>query len=222
MPDLDLAAQKPSIVYGNQLIEEDFPSDIPYTGAWVISFKKFPTAVHYSITPTVNQEESDILISDWSKNEDPLTQADLLDNEEDQVQELIFRVRRSTSIPYRKRLANRLLTLFNDAKEEDPDSIGIVPGSLRNFYTFLHLYTKLKYPVISLTPDNNIYASWRGEQNQLFSVHFFSNRDVRYVIFKPNDRHPERQIRTSGSATADILMENIASYGVWDWISNGR
>ena len=61
---------------------------------------------------------------------------DLLNNEEDQVQELIFQIRKSPSITHNESLARRLLTLFNDAKEEDSDSLGISVGSLRNFYSF--------------------------------------------------------------------------------------
>jgi hypothetical protein len=116
-------------------------------------------------------------------------------------------------------LADRLLTLFNDAREDDPASLGIAVGSLRNFYSFLLLHTNLKCPTISLTPDYNIYASWESEPNRLFSVHFLLNGDARFVIFKPNDRHPERQIRISGATTTDILREIVEPYGVWDWVS---
>ena len=68
-------------------------------------------------------------------------------------------------------------------------------------------------------PEDNIYASWRSEQNRLFSVHFLPNGDTRFVIFKPNERHPDKQMRISGTATTDILMETVTPYGVWDWIS---
>ena len=152
-------------------------------------------------------------------NQDPITQVTLLKNEEDQVQELIFRIKRSIAISNRKNLANKILTLFNDAKEEDPDCLGIAAESLRNFYNFFHLHTDIKCPTISLTPDYNIYASWRGEQNRVFSVHFLPNGDVRFVIFKPNDRHPGRQIRLSGIATTDILMETVAPNAVSYWVS---
>jgi hypothetical protein len=172
------------------------------------------------ITSAVVQEDQKALISDWLKNEDdPFTQMDLLNNEEDQVQELIFQIRKSLSITCHESLANRLLTLFNDAKEEDSASLGISVGSIRNFYNFFRLHTNLKYPTISLTPDYNIYASWRGEQNRVFSVHFLPNGDARFVIFKPNDRHPGRQIRLSGTATTDTLIKTVESSGVWDWIS---
>jgi hypothetical protein len=207
-----------SIVSGNQSIEDNSPN-YSDTGAWSLLPQKSPTKPRYGSTIVVKLKGHDILIGDWPEKEDPFTQADLLNNEEDQVQELIFRIRKSHSIPYHESLAHRLLALFKDAKEEDHDSLGIAAGSLRNFYNFLHLHTNLKRPAISLTPDYNIYASWRGERNRVFSVHFLPNGDVRFVIFKPNDRHPGRQIRLSGIATSDILMETVAPDGVSDWIS---
>jgi len=229
MPEIDLhripnwfdPAQIPSIVYGNKSIEDNSPSDYPYSDTAACEFlpKKFPERVFYKNTAFVNQEEFSTSIIDLPDNQDPITQATLLKNEEDQVQELIFRIKRSIAISYRKSLANTILTLFNDAKEEDPDCLGIAAESLRSFYNFLHLHTDIKCPTISLTPDYNIYASWRGEQNRVFSVHFLPNGDVRFVIFKPNDRHPGRQIRLSGIATTDVLMETVAPDSVSDWIS---
>ncbi|MGB7293746.1 MAG: hypothetical protein WBD99_16370 [Thermodesulfobacteriota bacterium] len=227
MPELDShifhrrlgAGQKTSIAYGDQLIEERSPNDYPYTdtGSWP-SFQQSLTGAPFRITAAVYQEAEDTLIIEWSENEDPFTQADLLDVGEKKVQELIFRIRTSLSIPYREMLANRLLTLFNDAKEEDPASVGIAVGSLRNFYDFLRTHTNLTCPVLSLTPDNNIYASWRGEHNRMLSVHFLTNGDVRFVMFSPNFHHPEKQIRISGIATTDTLMETVARDGLLDWI----
>ena len=214
-------AQIPSIVYGDKSIEDNSPSDYPYsdTAACEFSPKTFSKTVFYKNTAFVNQGESSAYIIDLPDNQDPITQADLLNNEEDQVQELIFQIRKSLFITYHESLANRLLVLFKDAKEEDPNSLGITAGSFRNFYNFLRLHTNLNCPSISLTPDYNIYASWRGEQNQVFSVHFLPNGDARFVIFKPNDKHPERKIRLSGTATTDTLIKTIESSGVWDWIS---
>jgi hypothetical protein len=223
MPELNLqdkAAQEVTIAYGNNFIRDDFPISSPYIGAWHL-LQKPQTERNFEvwITSAVVQEDQKALINDWPENEDPFTQADLLNNEEDQVQELIFQIRKSLSIRYHESLANRLLTLFNDAKEEGSASLGIAVGSLRNFYNFFRLHTNLKCPTISLTPDYNIYASWRGEQNRVFSVHFLPNGDARFVIFKPNDRHPERQIRLSGITTTDILMETVAPDAVSYWVS---
>ena len=224
MPELNLqdkAAQEATIIYGNKFLRDDFPISDPYTAASLLPQQPQTVLIFkFWTTPDVIQEDQKALISDWPENEDPFTQADLLNNEEDQVQELIFQIRKSLSITYQNSLANRLLTLFNDAKEEDSTSLGIAVGSLHNFYNFLHLHTNLKYPNISLTPDDNIYTSWRDEQNKVFSVLFLPNgEDARFVIFKPNNRHPKRQIRISGIATTDILIETVEPYNVLDWIS---
>jgi hypothetical protein len=143
----------------------------------------------------------------------------LLYNAENQIQELISQIRKSLFIRCHEILANRLTTLFEDAKEEDSASIGRFVDSFRNFYNFFLLNAQLKCPSISLTPDYDIYASWRIERNQVFSVHFLPNIDVNFVIFKPNDKHPEQQIRLSGMATTDVLMDLVANYGISDWIS---
>ena len=223
MPELNLlekAAPDAIIAYGNKFLIDDSPVGGPYIGAGPLS-KELQTVLRFSywITPAVDEEDRKASVSDWPENEDPFTQTDLLNKEENQVQDLIFQIRKSLSIPYHESLAKRLLTLFNDAKEEDSASLGIAVGSLRNFYNFLKLHTNLKCPTISLTPDYNIYASWRGKQNRVFSVHFLPNADARFVIFKPNDRHPERQIRLSGIATTDVLMETVVPDAISDWVS---
>ncbi len=213
-----------SIASGDTLLIDNSPSCEPDTVVWQqknrISIQPQEAFVAQHFLTAIEQEGYESLLRPWSERKDPFTQADLLDNEEDQTQDLIFRIRTLTPISYREKLANRLLALFNDAKEEDPASFGIAVDSLRNFYNFIHLHTNLKYPNISLTPDDNIYISWRGEHNKVFSVLFLPNgEDARFVIFKPNNRHPKLQIRISGTATTDILIETVKPYDVLDWIS---
>ncbi len=213
-----------SIASGDTLLIDNSPSCEPNTVVWQqknrMSIQPLETFVDPHFLTSIGQECYVEFSRPWSEKEDSVTQADLLDREEDQVQELIYRLRKLFSIPYRGSLADRLFTLFYDSKEEDPTSLGIAAGSLRNFYNFLYLHSNLKYPNISLTPDNNIYTSWRGEHNRVFSVLFLPNgEDARFVIFKPNNRHPKLQIRISGTATTDILIETIEPYDVLDWIS---
>jgi len=226
MPELHLYeefVQDETIAYGSKSFVDDSSIGEPDDEVWNRRnrFPQKPRKVSkdtYSLTAG-SQEDIKTLISPWPEKEDPFTQSDLLDSEEDMAQEIIYRIKTTLSVPYRERLANRLLTLFNDAKEEDPSSPGITVGSLRSFYNFFQSHPNLKYPAISLMPEDNIYASWKSEQNRLFSVHFLPNGDARFVIFKPNERHPDKQIRISGTATTDILMESVAPYHVRDWIS---
>lgn len=135
------------------------------------------------------------------------TQLGLLKTEEDQLKQVIMRIKVSPFILFGQQLADRILTLFKDAKEEDELSVGITPGSLQSFYSFISAHSELKRPKLSLTPENNIYASWKAGNDKVFSVHFLSNRDTRFVIFKPNKRYPDRPIRISGIAPVDDLMQ---------------
>ena len=153
------------------------------------------------------------------EQEDPLTQVKFLDQEVKGIQGLIFLIRISLSITHRESIADRLLTLINDLKEESQNSQSIALDSLNNFYDFLQLHPNLKIPIITLTPDNYIYASWKEKENRLFSVHFLPGEETRFVMFSPNERHPERPTRISGSTTTDILIETLESSGIIDWIA---
>lgn len=213
-----------SRVYGNKFLTITSASDQPAPGGWALIVVPQQSVAWprpgYTVcnTPAVNEENCEAFMGEGIDQEDPFTQVDLLDSEEESTQALILLIRTSLPTAYRERLANGLVALLQDAKEEDPTSPGIIVASLRNFYDFLQSHTNLKYPAISLTPENNIYASWRDEKKRVFSVHFLANLDVRFVILTPNDRHPERQIIISGIATTDILMSKVAPYGVSDWI----
>jgi len=109
------------------------------------------------------------------------------------------------------RVTKRLDALNKEAKEEDANSIGIVADSLRNFNFFIRQESNLKYPDITLTPDNHIYACWRAKPNKLFSVHFLPNGDTSFVIFNSD-------VRMSGVTMVDKLMNIVIANGVNKWI----
>lgn len=139
-------------------------------------------------------------------------------SKEENVQQLVNEALAFLSTPERERLAKRLLQLETDAKEEgEPGCSGISIPSLRNFVNFLKTNKELLIPLISLTSEGNIYASWKASLNRIFSVHFLGDSNVRFVIFRPNDKHPDKTIRLSGSATADIVVEIAAKQGFRSW-----
>jgi hypothetical protein len=205
-----------SEIYGAKFILDDYPSDFSSISAW----RRDQPAKNFKfwITSSSNKEDKKIPVEDWPINIDPFTQSNLIENEDIMIQQLIFRIRKSVLISHHVNLANRILSLFHYAKEEDCHSPGIAVESLRSFYYFLNKYPELKYPNITLTPDNNIYVSWEDGKNCLFSVHFLSDGNVNFVIFKPNEKHPKQKIRLSGYVTADSLMETADPNGVKEWI----
>ena len=170
----------------------------------------------YDNTPSVNPENQNPKLSLFWR-EDAFTQSDLVSTEDDQTQELIHQIRKSSFISNQEILAHQLITLFNFAKEERPASPGISVNSLSNFYDFLKLNKNVRTPSLSLSPDHNIYASWRAE-NRKFSAHFLPDGDIRIVLFKPNNRHPDRKIRVTGTVTSDTLTKIIAPENLSDWV----
>ncbi len=174
----------------------------------------------YHDTPTVNPENQNPKLSVFWR-EDAFTQSDLVSTKDDQTQELIHQIRKSTFVSDPERIADQLIALFNYAKEERPAGPGISVNSLRSFYNFLLLYANKRMPSLSLSPDHNVYASWRAE-NRVFSAHFLPCGDIRFVLFKPNNRHPKRKIRVTGTATTDTLTEIVAPENLSDWAFGER
>jgi hypothetical protein len=212
--------EKDKISYGSTSIRDDFITNPSSSGAWDAEQLPYNPSNVYSwdSTATISEVKNLGLLDIWSGEHGTITQFTLLDDEENQVLDLLFQFRASTSIHHIGKIVNRLDTLMHDAKEEDSSQVGINVDSLRNFIAFLRLHNNLKYPFITLTPDGNIYVSWR-EVNRVFSVQFLRNKDTRFVIFKPNNLHPKRKIRIAGIATIDVLQETVSPHGIWDWIS---
>jgi hypothetical protein len=206
-------------VYGNNSISDDYPSDFLSISAWLpYQGIQLTNKSTFWITSAPYKEDKIIPVDDWPTNIDTFTQSNLIEIEDKMVQQFIFQIRKSSLIFQGRNIANRILSLFNSVKEEDNNSPGISIGSLRNFYSFLKENSKLKYPNITLTPDNEIYASWEEKMNWLFSVHFLPDGNTNFVIFKPNFKNPKHKIRLSGSVTVDSLMETVIPNGVNEWI----
>jgi len=139
--------------------------------------------------------------------------------DEQSAEEIIWRVQTVLPVQYRARLASRLRELQKAVQEEELDGGGIAVGSLHNFVELLKAHPALRYPAVSVTPDRNIYASWKSGADRVFSIHFLPDGKVRFVIFRPNDKHPGQAIRLSGTATVDVIIGVAAPHGVLAWAS---
>ncbi|MBN1999785.1 hypothetical protein JW935_19675 [candidate division KSB1 bacterium] len=196
----EVAAWQPGIKY--MLLESLYPNINPYGD------------IKFHDASTIDQSTPKSRY-----NDSPFTQADLLSTQDDQVQSLIYQIRKSNIISNNERLATDLYTLFNITKEENPASLGISVDSLSNFYDFLQLYTNLVNPILSLSPDYNIYASWRSKK-KIFSVHFLPKGGTHFVHFRPNKRQPEHKIRITGTCTIDSLFDIIEPSSLIGWVFN--
>ena len=142
--------------------------------------------------------------------------------DDESVEEIIWRAGTTLSVPYKTGLVARLSELQKVVQEEELDGRGISAKSLQHFIELLRTYPALRYPSTSVTPDKNIYASWKSGPDRVFSIHFLPDGKVRFVIFCPNEKHPGETIRLSGTATVDVIMSTAAPHGVLNWASDER
>jgi hypothetical protein len=142
--------------------------------------------------------------------------------ENESIEQILWRVGTSLAITYRTKLVSRLSELQEAVQEEEFDGRGITIRSLQHFIEFLEAHPRLRCPAVSVTPDRNIYASWKSASNRVFSIHFFPDGNVRFVIFRPNEKHADEVIRLSGTATVDVVMSIAAQHGVLSWASDER
>ncbi len=142
--------------------------------------------------------------------------------ENESIEQIIWRVGTTLPISYRKKLASRLSELQEAVREEELDGRGITVRSLQHFIEFLKAHPMLRCPAVSVTPDRNIYASWKSASDRVFSIHLFPDGNVRFVIFRPNEKHAGEVIRLSGTATVDVVMSIASQHGVLSWASDER
>jgi hypothetical protein len=139
--------------------------------------------------------------------------------ENESVEEIIWHVGTTLSVRYKAKLASRLSELQKAVQEEELDGRGITVRSLQHFVQLLKAYPSLRCPTVSVTPDRNIYTSWKSGSDRVFSIHFLPDGKVRFVIFCPNDKHSGETIRLSGAATVDVIIDIAKPHGVLKWAS---
>lgn len=151
------------------------------------------------------------------KKDNPFSHIDELLNNEEKVHLFINHIKSNLIAPYKERLAKRINDLFDFAIEDEADGIGISADSLQHFIAFLQRYPALKYPDVVLSPEENIVSEWHIDSNHHFSVDFLPSGDIRFVIFGPNPKNPEKTDRFSGASTWDCLYEFMKDHGVLNW-----
>jgi hypothetical protein len=118
----------------------------------------------------------------------------------------------ATQIPYREKLAARLLEVLK-AFKEDYDGRSLSASAIDSLVGFLDTNRGLRRPSLTATPSGDLYAEWTGPEVLLLGARFLPSNEVQYVIFAPNPLHEGRTDRISGLTTADTLMNKIRHLG---------
>lgn len=147
---------------------------------------------------------------------------DLINSWRSQVEpeSLISRISVLPNVMYAERISNRLSYLRRVFLEEHGSDISA--DSIRTFTIFLSMHSDVRYPAITLTPAGHIYAQWKERKDShdsLFSLHFLSDWEVRFVVFALNEEHPGKFVRISGTEAVDTVFSNMdKAYSVSSWV----
>ncbi len=94
------------------------------------------------------------------------------------------------------------------------------PESLRRMMLFLQSQPALRYPSVTVTPSGTFRAQWTTDPGRHFAAEFLAHGEVRFVVFSPDPRHPDRIQRVSGMESWENLMRVIEPYDVRRWAAN--
>lgn len=149
-----------------------------------------------------------------SDAEENISDLNTIESDEKRVADLIYNLSQTESIKDRKIIAQRLFELVEDLKDDEQEIMGMSLDSLRSFYSFIQLHGDLKKPAIGLTPNNEIYVSWKADNDSVFSIHFLGSEDARFAIITTNIG---QKVRLSGTANTHDLIEKVKPWGVIKW-----
>ena len=105
--------------------------------------------------------------------------------------DILIRRLQSTSIAYQTRLAERIIKL-STAFAEDYDGHTLSAQSLAGLVDFLEASPASGYPDLTATPAGDVYAEWHGPEGRRLTIEFLASGDARYLLFRPNPKHPQR------------------------------
>jgi hypothetical protein len=140
-----------------------------------------------------------------------------------QIRRQIRSFRAGQRLVYRERLARRLELLLAAMEEEEGEAWSDdSPESLRRMMLFLQREPTLRYPTVTVTPSAMFRAQWTTDPSRHFAAEFLANGEVRFVVFCPDLRHPDRVQRVSGMVSWENLMYAVEPYKVLRWAADAR
>ena len=153
-----------------------------------------------------------------SNDETAFTDRDSSEIQDASVEAMILAVPSSLRAPYARQLARRLMDLHS-ASTEDEEERELSSASLRWFLAFLRANSGLACPLVGLSAEGNIYATWKRGRDRLLSAHFLPSGEVRFVVFTPTPRRRKSVTRLTGATQVGALLETVRPHGVMSWVN---
>ena len=139
-----------------------------------------------------------------------------------QIEGQISALRVGGGLAYGERLARRLDFLLDAFEEEGEAWEKESPDSLRQMFLFLRSVPHFRCPTVTITPSATFRAQWGAGRNSHLAIDFLPDGQVRFVVFSPDLRHPERVQRVSGIVSRLDLMRVLEAFDVHRWTADAR
>ena len=85
---------------------------------------------------------------------------------------------------------------------------------------FLRAAPDLRCPTVTITPSATFRAQWQADRNKHLAIDFLPDGQVRFVVFSPDPRHPDRVQRVSGIVGRGDVMRAVEPYKVHRWAAD--
>ncbi|MCC2652634.1 MAG: hypothetical protein K0Q60_2797 [Microvirga sp.] len=156
-------------------------------------------------------------------DEAPASDFDVLDklrSPNGQIERQITALRRGGGLLCREGLAERLDFLMSALEEEGEIWADDSPHSLRQMLLFLRAKPELRCPMVTITPSRTFRAQWQAGGNRHLALDFLPDGQVRFVVFSPDPRHPDRVQRVSGIVGRMDVIRAVEPYKVLRWMTD--
>lgn len=137
------------------------------------------------------------------------------DEAAERFEKALAALRAGTGVSHGSRIAERIRTLARAAEEEG--ELGPSAEAAEGLLAFLQTSLPLKYPDLTLGPRGALLAEWRGSEGRLLGVYLADSLRAKFVVFRPNPRHPELMDRYSGTTTVDEVVSKVVDLEGISW-----
>lgn len=131
---------------------------------------------------------------------------------------IVANLHKIVEIPHSAQLRARLEELHTIWQEENGPDRAMSVRSLNGLVGFLRRTEGIRVPSIVSTPEGTFLAEWRTDERHLFSVHFLSEGEVRFVVFSPDSVRRKVVNRAFGETTVEHLLDVARTWGADNWV----
>ncbi|HCD6632435.1 hypothetical protein [Pseudomonas aeruginosa] len=134
-----------------------------------------------------------------------------------EAESLLESLRTQTAIRNANNIADRIGNLI-ELYKEDYDGRALSASSILTFLDFLNTHRNSKFPAITATPNGELYAQWKRDNDQRLGVQFLVGSEIKWVLLKRNPEHDEHIDYFAGQTVADSFGETATALGIREWI----